>query len=156
MTLREDFAAGASTGNAAVMIDDGSDAQWDRVQVPAQPLDELLDDMDRPSVSVIKSDLEGHEDRFLAGAGRTFREDRPVAFVEWNRVYYARRETNPTAATARLLHDWDYRCLRRDGRDWTVDDLFRSDRPLDNILLVPAERVAEVLELLRLTEPLQA
>jgi FkbM family methyltransferase len=152
MTLREDFAAGALTGNAAVMIDDGGDARWDLLEVSAQPLDQLLDDMGRPSVSVIKSDLEGHEDRFLAGAGRTFREDRPVAFVEWNRVYYARRGTGPTEATAPLLRDWDYRCLRGDGPDWTVDTLFWSGRPLDDVLLVPVERVEEVLDLLRQTD----
>jgi FkbM family methyltransferase len=152
MTLREDFAAGALTGNAAVLIDDGSDAQWDHLEVPARPLDELLDELGRPSVSVIKSDLEGHEDRFLAGAGRTFLADRPVAFVEWNKAYYARRGTRLTEATAPLLRDWDYRCLRRDGRDWTVDILFRSDRPLDNVLLVPVERVEEILDVLQQTD----
>jgi FkbM family methyltransferase len=152
MTLREDFAAGALTGNAAVMIDDGSDARWNRLEAPAQPLDELLDEMGRPSVSVIKSDLEGHEDRFLSGAGRTFLADRPVAFVEWNKVYYARRGTEPTEGTAPLLRDWDYRCLRREGREWTIDVLFRSDRPLDNVLLVPVERVEEILDLLGQTE----
>jgi FkbM family methyltransferase len=152
MTLREDFAAGALTGNAAVMIGDSSDAQWNRLEVSAQPLDELLDEMGRPSVSVIKSDLEGHEDRFLAGSGRTFLTDRPVAFVEWNKAYYARRGTRPTEATAPLLRDWNYRCLRRDGHEWTVDILFRSDRPLDNVLLVPAERVEDLLDLLRQTD----
>jgi FkbM family methyltransferase len=152
MTLREDFAAGARTGNAAVMIDDGRDAQWERVEVPAQPLDQLLDDMGRPAVSVIKSDLEGHEDRFLAGANRTFLEDRPVAFAEWNKIYYSRRGTGPTEATAPLLRGWEYRCLRRGGRDWTVDVLFRSDLPLDDVLLVPVERVEEVLHLLRQTD----
>ncbi|SFL57975.1 FkbM family methyltransferase [Geodermatophilus ruber] len=152
LTLREDFAAGAMTGNAAVLIDDGSDAQWDHLEVPAQPLDEVLDDLGRPSVSVIKSDLEGSEDRFLAGADRTFRSDRPVALAEWNAVYYDRRETRPTETTAPLLRDWDYRCLRRDAREWTVDHLFRSNRPLDNVLLVPAERVEEMIGLLRQTD----
>jgi hypothetical protein len=52
-------------------------------------------------------------------------------------------------ATAPLLRDWDYRCLRRVGREWTIDVLFRSDRPLDNVLLVPVERVEELLDLLR-------
>jgi FkbM family methyltransferase len=155
MTLREDFAAGAATGNAAVASDDG-DTRWERLEVPARPLDDLLDELGRPAVSVVKSDLEGHEARFLAGATRTFAVDRPIAFVEWNGSYDARQGAGLTEITAPLLREWDYRCLRRDRRpdgwEWTTDIRFRSHRPLDNVVLAPAERVRETLDLLRRAE----
>jgi FkbM family methyltransferase len=35
MTLREDFANGSGTGNAAVAIDDGTDSTWSRIEVAA-------------------------------------------------------------------------------------------------------------------------
>jgi FkbM family methyltransferase len=108
MTLREDFADGAETGNAAVLIDDGTDDRWTQVRVPAGTLDDLLAECRLPRVDLVKADLEGHEDRFLAGAERTFSVDRPVAFVEWNATYHARRGTDMAATTTPLLRRWDH------------------------------------------------
>jgi FkbM family methyltransferase len=148
MTLREDFANGAGTGNAAAAIDDGTDNAWSRVEVAAQTLDDVIDGHGRHPVRVVKADLEGHEDRFLTGAHRTFANHRPVAFVEFNRVYYDRRGVDPADVTEKLLRDWDYRCLRlRSGR-WQSQTRFDSDRPLDDLILVPRERQLEVIELL--------
>jgi FkbM family methyltransferase len=148
MTLREDFANDAGTGNAAAAIDDGTDNTWSRVEVTAQTLDNVLDGHGRPPVRVVKADLEGHEDRFLTGARRTFANDRPVAFVEFNRVYYDRRGMDPADATEPLLRDWDYRCLRLRNGTWQSQTRFDSDRPLDDVILVPRERQIEVIELL--------
>jgi hypothetical protein len=99
-------------------------------------------------VRVVKADLEGHEDRFLIGARRTFAHDRPVAFVEFNRVYYDRRGMDPADATQTLLHDWDYRCLRLKNGTWHAQSRFDSDRLLDDLILVPRERQNEVIDLL--------
>ncbi|MCW2881847.1 MAG: methyltransferase, FkbM family [Sphaerisporangium sp.] len=153
MTLREDFADGAGTGNAAVAVDDGTDDQFAHVEVATRTLDDTLDACGRAAVRVVKADIEGHEDHLLAGAHRTFCVDRPVAFLEWNRVYYERRGVDATALTAPLLRDWEYRCLRqRDGR-WVAATCVESELPLDDVVLVPAERQAEVMELLSLTMP---
>jgi FkbM family methyltransferase len=148
MTLREDFANGAGTGNAAVAIDDGTDNTWSRAEVTAQTLDDVLEGHGRPPVRVVKADLEGHEDRFLIGARRTFANDRPVAFVEFNRVYYDRRGMDPANATERMLREWDYRCLRLRNGTWQSQTRFDSDRPLDDLVLVPHERQFEVIDLL--------
>jgi FkbM family methyltransferase len=148
MTLREDFAAGARTGNAAVAIGDGTDNTWSRVEVAAETLDDVLDGHGCPPVRVVKADLEGHEDRFLTGAQRTFARDRPVAFVEFNRVYYDRRGMDPADATETLLREWDYRCLRLRNGTWQSQTRFDSDRPLDDLILVPLERQVEVIQLL--------
>lgn len=148
MTLREDFAGGAATGNASVAVDDGTDARYATVTARSTTLDRILDTRARPPVSVLKADVEGHEDRLLAGARETFARDRPVAFLEWNAVYYARRDVDPTAAVAPLLGEWEYRVLRHAEGGWRVGSRFWSDRPLDDVVLVPAERVDEVLDLL--------
>ncbi|HEY0487309.1 MAG TPA: FkbM family methyltransferase [Mycobacteriales bacterium] len=143
LSLREDFRAGAGTGNASLVIDDGTDEQYRRLEVETFPLDALLADATR--VDFVKADLEGHEDRFLIGAVETFRRCRPVAVLEWNRVYYDRRGVDPTAATAGVLRDLDYRCLRYTAAGWSAGDEFASPRPVDDLVLTPRERVAEVL-----------
>jgi FkbM family methyltransferase len=151
MSLREDFADGAGTGNAAVVIDDGTDDRFTTLEVRATTLDDALGGCGRPSIDVIKADLEGHEDRFLAGANETFTTDRPVAFVEWNRIYYERRGVDPTEATRHLLRQWEYLCLRHDCGQWLSSVEFRSTRPLDDLVLVPADRRREVKALLEAT-----
>lgn len=148
ITLREDFASGAATGNAAVLIPDGTDHRFDTVQVSARPLDELLEEYGNPPVDVIKADLEGHEDRFLAGSETTFTTRRPIAFLEWNRTYYHRRGVDPTSTFRPFLRHWNYVCLRRHGRRWVIDDDFYSHRPIDDIVLSPAERARDISQLL--------
>jgi FkbM family methyltransferase len=153
MTLREDFAEGAGTGNAAVAVDDGTDDRFAHVEVATRTLDDTVAACGRGAVRVIKADIEGHEDHLLAGAHRTFCVDRPVAFVEWNRVYYERRGVDATALTAPLLRAWEYRCLRRRGDRWVAASFLDSELALDDVVLVPAERQTEVIELLSLTVP---
>jgi FkbM family methyltransferase len=144
MSLREDFADGAATGNASVAVDDGQDGVFTAVQVQATTLDNVLAARGGPVVDVVKADLEGHEDRFLAGAQATFTRHRPVAFVEWNSVYYRRRGVDPVAAVTPLLSAWDYRCLQYAGGTWHTTTDFTSDRELDNLVLAPSERADEV------------
>jgi FkbM family methyltransferase len=144
MSLREDFAQGAATGNASVSVEDGEDAAFHAVPVEATTLDDVLESRGDPVVDVVKADLEGHEDRFLAGARGTFLRDRPVAFVEWNPVYYRRRGVDPVAAVRPFLRAWDYRSMRLVDRAWQTTTEFTSDKALDNLVLVPAERHDEV------------
>lgn len=149
MSLREDFAMGAGTGNAAVVINDGGDVGFPNIDVEAVPLDDLLRDLGSPPVDVLKADLEGHEDRFLAGAMNTFTRSRPVAFLEWNRTYYRRRRVDATASTRSLLRELRYRCLRRERGRWVDDEAFASPREIDDVVLAPAERAPSIRALLQ-------
>jgi FkbM family methyltransferase len=142
LSLREDFRGGAATGNAAIVIDDGTDSAFRTIVVPTVPLDTLLATATR--VDFVKADLEGHEDRFLAGAADTLGRCRPVIVCEWNRVYYTRRGVDPTAAVSDLLDSLDYRCLRHTPGGWSASRDMFSPEPLDDLVLTPGERVAEV------------
>jgi FkbM family methyltransferase len=142
LSLREDFRDGAATGNAAIVIDDGADAAFRTVVVRTVPLDTLL--AGAPRVDFVKADLEGHEDRFLAGAAGTLARCRPVVVCEWNRVYYTRRGIDPTEAVSDLLRSLDYRCLRHTPAGWSVGPDLYSPEPVDDLVLVPGEREAEV------------
>jgi FkbM family methyltransferase len=146
LTLREDFRDdGAATGNAAVLIDDGDDGRYDTVDVETVRLDDLLAGHGDPAVRLVKADLEGHEDRFLTGATGTLRRHRPVVVVEWNDVYYRRRGVDATSVVSGLLEALGYRCLRFDSGAWITTSRFASPRPIDDLLLVPGEQVADVL-----------
>jgi FkbM family methyltransferase len=52
------------------------------VEVAAVTIDELLQERDWPTVSLIKIDVQGAEERVLRGAARTLRELRPAIFIE--------------------------------------------------------------------------
>jgi FkbM family methyltransferase len=146
LALREDFADdGAATGNAAVVIADGGDSRYDTVDVEAVRLDDLLARHGDPLVHLIKADLEGHEDRFLAGATATLRRCRPIVVIEWNEIYYRRRGVDASAAVSGLLAEHDYRCLRFSAGTWMTTTRFASPRPVDDVLLVPDEKVADLL-----------
>ena len=149
IVLREDFAAGAETGNAALEIADGTDARLPSLPVMLIRLDDLLEQhYGHVQVRVIKADIEGHEDRFLAGAVQTFSRCRPVAFLEWNRIYYQRRKVNPTVAVGALLRELSYRCLRNQQGVWTDNARFWSPQEIDDLVLVPEEQAAAVRETL--------
>jgi FkbM family methyltransferase len=149
MTLREEFAAGAGTGNAAVVVDDGQDDRFETVEVRTARLDSLAGGLGVARLAVVKVDIEGHEDRFLAGAVATLDRWRPVVVSEWNRVFYDRRGVDPAARVATVLARLRYRVAGRDrqGR-WRPADGFASERPVDDLVLAPCERLDEVLSLL--------
>lgn len=75
---------------------------------------------------------------------RTFSHCRPVAFLEWNRIYYQRRKVNPTVAVGALLRELSYRCLRDWQGVWTDDARFWSPQEIDDLVLVPEEQAAAV------------
>lgn len=148
LTLREDFEGGADTGNAAVLISDDNDSGYATMEVEAVSLDDLLATCGNPRIRLIKADLEGHEDRFLAGAVATLRRCRPVVVIEWNIVYYRRRAVDVTAAVSGVLDQLAYRCLRFSSGTWITSSRFASPKPVDDLLLVPGEEVAQLLPVL--------
>jgi FkbM family methyltransferase len=146
ITLREDFARGAVTGNAAITIDDGQDDVWASEQIALTRLDDVgLDSR----IDVIKVDVEGHEDHFLRGARKTLERDAPVLFVEWNPSYFDRRGIEASAVVEEALLGLDYLCFRRERNQWTTTDRFFSPRRLDDLVLASSNDHHRVLRALR-------
>jgi FkbM family methyltransferase len=143
ISLREDFANGAETGNAAVVID-SLDLQFDCVTVPANRLDDILDSFEISRVDFIKADIEGHEDKFLAGAAKTIRRLRPVLYLEVNNVYYQREGRDAAAVFERWLEANCYvAALLRQGQ-WRLEALRRCG-PLEDAFFFPTEVAAECI-----------
>lgn len=143
LVLREDFHAGASTGNASIYISDGTDDRFDSATVAAERLDETAW-VDDARITVVKVDVEGHEDHVFRGGRRTIARTRPVMFVEWNTKYYERRGVDPTSCVGDSLQGLDYVTARRDAHRWTVGRFF-SPKPIDDLVLIPQERVSTCL-----------
>ena len=78
LTLREDYATGSRTGNAALEIDDGADEIWNKVNVPLIALDDYWEN---EPIGLVKVDIEGHEDEFLVGAQKTLLRWRPIIYI---------------------------------------------------------------------------
>jgi hypothetical protein len=74
--LREDFSRGATTGNAALVIDLDDD-RFPSLTVELDTLDSLASGLELDRIDVMKVDIEGHEDFFLRGARNTIAQARP-------------------------------------------------------------------------------
>lgn len=148
ITLREDFCEGATSGNAALVIDDGQDERFRTLEVRLRRLDDVTGSLPGP-VAIMKIDVEGHEDHVLAGGRRTIAADRPVIVVEWNPVYHERRGTDPSERLHAAMSGLGYLTVRLEGNVWIVEDRFYSPKDIDNLVLCPREKTSAVLEALR-------
>lgn len=144
ISLREDFRAGATSGNAALVIDDGLDARYRTIEVRLRCLDDVASSFPGP-VAIVKIDVEGHEDHVLRGGRRMIAADRPVIVAEWNPAYHRRRGTDPTERLHTAMAGLGYRSVRREGDGWIAGDRFHSPRDIDNLVMCPHERTREVL-----------
>jgi len=81
ITLREDFLRGGEIGNAAILIEDGSDEKYSAQQIQLETLDGLRS-VKIERADLIKIDVEGHEDQVLKGARNTIERHRPIIMVE--------------------------------------------------------------------------
>ena len=148
ISLREDFSNGSDTGNAAIVIDD-SDKHFRCTTIKVAALDQIYQSLILKRLDFLKVDIEGHEDRFLAGASSVIARFRPVIYMEVNEPYYTRRGLDATDLFQSWLDSADYTCALRGPSGWTPKAL-RLRRPvIDNVLLLPTEQVKEILPQLR-------
>lgn len=68
-----------------------------------------------------------------------------MLFVEWNTTYYVRRGEDPSAVVGAALDGLEYVTARRDGQRWDLATRFYSPKPLDHLVMIPAERVLTAL-----------
>ena len=148
ISLREDFSNGSDTGNAAIVIDD-SDKHFRCTRIKVAALDQVYQSLGIKRLDFVKLDIEGHEDRFLAGAASVIARFRPIIYMEINEPYYTRRGLDATDLFQSWLDSADYTCALRNPSGWTPKTL-RLRRPvIDNVLLLPTEQVNEILSQLR-------
>jgi FkbM family methyltransferase len=142
ISLREDFAGGSETGNAAIVID-GDDSRFHRVQVQVRSLDDLFDSLALDRVDFMKVDIEGHEHKFLAGAAQTIARFRPILLMEINDYYCERQGLDPTALFQEWLLRYSYAAAFRVANQWRVDDLSNRRRGINDVLFFPKENAHE-------------
>jgi FkbM family methyltransferase len=79
----EFWTGGAANSAFDGLRDTGRGGAKRPVRVPVRPLDMIWKDLNRPSVSVIKIDIEGGEYFALQGATNLISSTRPTIFIEW-------------------------------------------------------------------------
>ncbi|MBI4723653.1 MAG: FkbM family methyltransferase [Rhodomicrobium sp.] len=111
MVLREDFCAGAETGNASIAISEEADGSFNRIKVRCIPFDAARREFGIEPISVLKVDIEGQEDQFLLGSQQLLNDDRPVIFTEVNPWFFEKRGLDVEDAFVSAL-PIDYRRYR--------------------------------------------
>ena len=144
ISLREDFANGSGTGNAAIVIDH-SDGRFQCGVVEVDTLDEIFPSLNVNRLDFIKVDIEGHEDKFLRGAVSTIGQFRPILHMEINEPYYSRRGLDATTVFEEWAASANYAYALRTTKGWRLRDLRQRKPVIDNVLALPAERASQVL-----------
>jgi len=145
ISLREDFANGSDTGNAAIVIDD-SDGRFQCGMIEVDTLDNIFPSLNVKRLDFIKVDIEGHEDRFLNGASSTIGQFRPIIHMEINEPYYSRRGLDATTLFEEWAKSANYAYALRTSKGWRLRDLRHRKPVIDNVLALPAERANEILQ----------
>jgi FkbM family methyltransferase len=144
ISLREDFSNGSSTGNAAIVIDN-SDKHYRCITVDVVALYQIFQSLTLRRLDFMKVDIEGHEDRFLTGAASVIAEFRPIIYMEINEPYYKRRGLDATHLFQSWLDSANYICALRGPHGWIPRALELRRPVIDNVLMLPAERLQEIL-----------
>src|SRR5271157_3232168 len=144
ISLRDDFANGSGTGNAAIVIDE-SDDRYQREMIKVNTLDNIFPLLNAKGLDFIKVDIEGHEDKFLSGASSTIRQFRPIIHMEVNEPYYSRRGLEATTLFEEWAKSANYAYALRTSKGWRLRDLRHRKPVIDNVLALPAERANEIL-----------
>lgn len=149
ISLREDFAAGSETGNAAIVIDQ-DDYRFETATIKVAPLDDLLGSLALKRLDFVKVDIEGHEDQFLRGATQTILRYRPMIYMEINNPYYSRRGLDATSVFEGLQSEFSYEAVfYHPLHGWQFQKIAQRKREIDNVLLLPAENRESLIARLR-------
>jgi FkbM family methyltransferase len=149
ISLREDFAKGAETGNAAIVIDH-DDERFACLDVRVAPLDEIVPSLAIDRLDFVKLDIEGHEDKFLAGARGTIQRFRPIIFLEINDRFYERRGLDATAVFERWQGEASYNsAFELSPGAWGLQGIRERKGRVENVLLLPSENAESVINRLR-------
>jgi FkbM family methyltransferase len=141
ISLREEFAQGAGTGNAAIVID-SEDLRFACLNIRIYPLDDIFESLKAPRVDFIKVDIEGHEDKFLAGGAEVIRRFRPIIYIEINEDYYQRRGLDATALFENWLHSFSYSVGLTTRQGWRLGGIRERSQLTEEVFFFPSE-VAE-------------
>lgn len=150
LVLREDFEMGSATGNASIAISEDADGNFRRIKVPLKRFDALIAEMGWTNISVVKVDIEGHEDFFLRGATAWLSRDRPIMLTEINNWFYQKRGTTTSKVFAASLPEGYEFALLRDGgaicelQPCKVEDLAGLGR-VETCVIYPKERSDDVM-----------
>jgi FkbM family methyltransferase len=145
VSLREDFQNGAETGNAAIVID-SEDNKFAWAAIEVTPLDgETFASLGIDHVDFIKLDIEGHEDKFLAGATTVIRRFRPVLYLEINGAYYDRRGVDASEVFEQWMNAVNYQAALKTRSGWRLDSVRIRRRHFDNIFCLPSETSEDLL-----------
>lgn len=150
ITLREDFEFGSGTGNAALVIEDGLDAQFRTLPVSLKRLDDWVSERALSRLDFIKIDVEGHEDLVFEGALETLRRFRPILLAEMNNSYFQRRKVDLDARMGDLFAPLGYEFLRYFPleRRWGKTRTLVKPQRAHDVFIVPRERTNALLEAL--------
>jgi FkbM family methyltransferase len=147
--LREGFPDGAETGNAALVIDH-DDSRFECVDVKVAPLDDIVPSLAIDRLDFVKLDIEGHEDKFLAGAHRTIRRFRPIIYMEINNFFYERRGLDATSLFERWQSEASYKAAYElSPLVWRLQGIRERKGRVENVLLLPSENADSVINRLR-------
>lgn len=115
VTLREDFANGAETGNAAIVFEREHDAAFDTAMIEIDTFDAAAPRLGVGCVDFIKVDIEGHEDLFFEGAAESVRRHRPIILSEVNQACLEKRDIDVPAKVEAMFRPLDFVFLGTDG-----------------------------------------
>jgi len=149
ISLREGFANGAQTGNAEIVIDQ-DDERFECVETKVARLDDIAGSLGIDRLDFVKVDIEGHEDKFLAGAQTTIQRFRPVILLEINNHCYERRGLDPTALFERWQNEARYEAAYEiSPHVWIMRGIRERKGSVENVLFLPAENAESAIKRLR-------
>lgn len=139
LSLREDFAQGAAVGSASVEDSRTDSPTFERIAIRLETLDDLWPALGCDRLDVIKVDIEGHEDRFLAGGKHTILAHRPAILTEVCRWFYEQRGVDFDSAIMTLVPPDYCPCVLGNGRVLELASLRECNK--DDVFLVPREKL---------------
>ena len=142
IVLREDFKNGSGTGNASIQINEKIESKFEKVAIKLEKLDDFWNKHYGVSnqISLIKMDIEGHEDLCLAGGAKIIEKHRPTILMEVNKPYYAARGVKLDEVFLPLIPE-RYSFFLMIKQKWKQIYTFEECSIIDNVFLIPNEKI---------------